>query len=812
MQKFYVISLIFLLLLSNPGFAVIFNDSINIYAVTTSGEGLVANLDLKIENGTGKIWSAVTPLVGTSTQQAERTAVHVAKNFFPGTNKYDFKYTISSDASVVEGPSAGAAMTLLTVAMLTNRDLPTNVSITGTINEDGSVGPVGGVFEKAKEASQTGVKLFLIPRGEAIQTVRLDGQVRSVNLLEYAPATWGLKVVEVETIDDALEFAFSNVEEIDVNTIAQEIVPDFVPEKIPIPEHLGSFKILTTNYLNETKQIVGEARNALAGTLLEDPDATSFLLSVLNDSEQTLSNAEILNEQNYLYSAANFGFLARVNAIVVKEIATNPDILRTDSTSLDLKVLELDKELNDFEKDLGGNIPKSGLEWFASAQQRFTYAKLTVQKLRTQEEIIVNGTEDDALRQRLEKIQDYAFAAAWLDVSKDFYSLSLESNGLVKPGDDFKPQADALISESETGLNSLELETPREDIQRRIDSAKIQSEKNWFEASFFDAASAKALVDAEKAVAEKSNEELRKLLEDKILEAENKIADSNANVGWPILFLDHAKYFLESAKYYDERELTVSSTNNLKSGMGLAFLASELFDATDSIVVAYSNKEIVQESTEVSRLPEKEDNFFLIGALLFFLAFSMVLLLLLLSYAGGNRQKQIMLETEIPRIRNLIRNSDEKFLRGEINSDEHSKLKQKYSNELNFLESQRRIRAEHVLAIDDYSSEIDSVNERLVALKKHFKEGILSKKEFADKSIDYLGKMENYKSRLGAELNFIEKQKELLKKINLDAMGSERILDKKSSVEKKSPAKKPSPQGKQIGPKWKTNPKNKKNN
>ena len=72
--------------------------------------------------------------------------------------------------------------------------------------------------------------------------------------------------------------------------------------------------------------------------------------------------------------------------------------------------------------------------------------------------------------------------------------------------------------------------------------------------------------------------------------------------------------------------------------------------------------------------------------------------------------------------------------------------------------------------------------------------------------------MENYKSRLGAELNFIEKQKELLKKINLDAMGSERILDKKSSVEKKSPAKKPSPQGKQIGPKWKTNPKNKKNN
>ncbi|HZX34190.1 MAG TPA: S16 family serine protease, partial [archaeon] len=166
MKKTFFALFLFLALVSSTALAVTEQGSMKIYAVTTEGQGLVATLSIEIEPGTGKIWSAVTPLVGTTTQNAERTAVNVAKKFSSEVSAHDYKFTISSNASIVEGPSAGAAMTLLLVSMLSDRQPPSNVSITGTINEDGSIGAVGGVFEKVREAGKTGVKLFLIPKGE----------------------------------------------------------------------------------------------------------------------------------------------------------------------------------------------------------------------------------------------------------------------------------------------------------------------------------------------------------------------------------------------------------------------------------------------------------------------------------------------------------------------------------------------------------------------------------------------------------------------------------------------------------------------
>jgi len=765
-------------LLFSPVFAVIEKDSIFIYAVTTQGEGLVAELTLEIEPGEGKIWSAVSPLVGTSTQNAERTAVQVSREYFTEVDNYDFKFTISSIASVVEGPSAGAAMTLLTISMLTDRPIPDSVSITGTINEDGSIGSVGGVFEKTREASETGVKLFLIPRGEAIQTVRLPEGVRSVNLLEYAPATWGLTVAEVSTIDDAISLAFSDIETIDVNTTAAGAIPDFVPDKIRVPSHLGSFKLLVTNYLEETRQIANEARTAMSSTLLEDPEVTSFLLSVLNDSEQTLSQAEILDEQNYLYSAANFGFLARVNAIIVREIANTPSILEKDSTAFDLRLLELQRELNTFENELSGNIPKEGAEWHASAQQRFTYSRVTVQRLLTEQEIIIGGDDGDEVRLSLEKLQDYAFAVAWLDVSKDFYALSLESSGLVRRSQDLENSMDSLIEQATNGLIEIEARegNERSDIRRRLECAIIEKEKNWLEASWFDAASAKALVEVESDIEGKDHGDLTRLLENKILEVESKIADSNVNVGWAVLFLDHAKYFHASAIYYNERDLTISSNNNLRSGLSLAYLSDELFDASIVVLTTYADVPIVEENGEIIKQKAAENELFLIGAVLFFFVFSLILLLVLIGYISSSRNK-LSLRKEIPRIQKLLKDADEKFYNGRIDAATHANLHDKYLGELSFLEAERKEKASHVLAVDDYSAEISSHKERMYALRRHFKEGIISKDEFLLKSRDYIGKISLMKKEMQEEMDAILKQKQHLKNLDLD-----KVVSKKSRL------------------------------
>ena len=64
-------------------------------------------------------------------------------------SEYDLVYTIKANATVIEGASAGAALAVATVAALTGKELNSSVMMTGTINHDGTIGPVGGIFEKA---------------------------------------------------------------------------------------------------------------------------------------------------------------------------------------------------------------------------------------------------------------------------------------------------------------------------------------------------------------------------------------------------------------------------------------------------------------------------------------------------------------------------------------------------------------------------------------------------------------------------------------------------------------------------------------
>ncbi len=632
------LALLFFAMLVHGAFAVVTEDSMKIYAVTTEGEGLIATLHLEIEPGEGKIWSAVTPLVGTSTQNAEKTAIKVARDFSNKVSSYDYKFTIDSPASVVEGPSAGAAMALLAISMLTDRNVPDNISITGTISEDGGVGPVGGVFQKAKEASKTGTRLFLIPKGEAIQTVKLPEGVKSINLPDYAQKNFGVKVVEVETIDEAIKLANSKIEDIDVNS-ASQAVPEFIPEKLVLENSLGSFKNLVTNYIAEAKQVEGEARNALSSSLLEDPSVSHNLLEILNSSEQTLSRAEILGEQNYLYSAANLAFLARVNAITVKEVSANPKLLEQNSEAFDLRLLELKRELETFRNDLDTQAPKGGIEWFASAQQRYTYAKNAVDSLTKNQTVVVGGTKEDNQAQAFGRIQEYALAVAWLDVSKDFYNLAMESTELAQRPAAFANSMDRPIADTEQNIKKIGDNALVEDIARRIDSAKLEKDANWFEASYFDAVSARALSEAELVTKEKSHDELRKMLLERITSVEKALASDGSDGGWATLYLDHAKYYLASANYYDERSLPTSASDNLKSGIGLAILANEVFAASKEIRAEYASlptSGISSGKAEGGNIKSIEipgsfaPGFVWIAAILFLIALILVLVLLIL--------------------------------------------------------------------------------------------------------------------------------------------------------------------------------------
>lgn len=127
--------------------------------------GGTADLFLEVKPGSGRIFIDSFPLTKLDTQISTRFANRIAcKQFELDCDNYDFFYTIQADSSIVGGPSAGAPAAVLTAAVM--KDLPFNesVSMTGTINSGGIIGPVGGTYAKVAAAQEQGITKVIVPK------------------------------------------------------------------------------------------------------------------------------------------------------------------------------------------------------------------------------------------------------------------------------------------------------------------------------------------------------------------------------------------------------------------------------------------------------------------------------------------------------------------------------------------------------------------------------------------------------------------------------------------------------------------------
>lgn len=99
----------------------------------------------------------------------------------------------------IDGPSAGALTTIALLALQRGDDLLEGVTMTGTINATGSVGPVGGIPEKVKGAGESGITKVLIPLGQRNSP---DSTGATVDVVQVGRAA-GVEVVEVGDIYEA---------------------------------------------------------------------------------------------------------------------------------------------------------------------------------------------------------------------------------------------------------------------------------------------------------------------------------------------------------------------------------------------------------------------------------------------------------------------------------------------------------------------------------------------------------------------------------------------------------------------------------
>lgn len=95
---------------------------------------------------------------------------------------YKFPVSVSIDTGQVGGPSAGLAFTLALIDELSPGELTGGraVAVTGTIDNEGKVGLVGGVAQKTVTARKAGAAAFLVPPDEASEAKAYAGKMRIV--------------------------------------------------------------------------------------------------------------------------------------------------------------------------------------------------------------------------------------------------------------------------------------------------------------------------------------------------------------------------------------------------------------------------------------------------------------------------------------------------------------------------------------------------------------------------------------------------------------------------------------------------------
>jgi len=105
--------------------------------------------------------------------------------------RFDFPVQVTIDTGKVAGPSAGLAFTLALLDDLSPGDITggRKVAVTGTIDIDGKVGPVGGVAQKTAAARRAGAIAFLVPPDEEHDARAHAGK---------------MKIMVIRTLDEAV--------------------------------------------------------------------------------------------------------------------------------------------------------------------------------------------------------------------------------------------------------------------------------------------------------------------------------------------------------------------------------------------------------------------------------------------------------------------------------------------------------------------------------------------------------------------------------------------------------------------------------
>jgi ATP-dependent Lon protease len=157
--------------------------------------------------GTGKL--ILTGQLGEVMKESAQTALTLAKIWTgDALEKTDLHVHVPAGATPKDGPSAGVAMFVSLVSLLTGRPVRSDVAMTGEVSLRGLVLPIGGVKEKTLAALRAGIRTVLLPRRNQKDMEDVPAEAREK-----------LEFVWLDRVEDAVRCAVGDPEPVQTRKV-----------------------------------------------------------------------------------------------------------------------------------------------------------------------------------------------------------------------------------------------------------------------------------------------------------------------------------------------------------------------------------------------------------------------------------------------------------------------------------------------------------------------------------------------------------------------------------------------------------------
>ena len=334
---------------SNPG--EIYQDTqsvvyknVTVYApaVATTEDGyvgVISTITVTIQNnGSGRVFVDTQPLTQVDMQGSARLAVKVASKLVSNDEEcninpdnYDYFFVVRTSSPIIGGPSAGGIMTVATISLLENWEMNNRTVMTGMINPDGSIGPIGGIPQKIDAAWSVGANRFLIPKGQSTYAqIIVDRSSwipvqRTVtkNVDEYVQEKgYDINVNEVSDINDALRYytGYNFSSDVSLDNISTET-------------YVNSMKPLASSLLDSAQEnydisidLFEESSIPNVGGFFSSDNYRNFVEGKINDGKKTLNDSEKWFEEKQYYTSTSKSFQSLIDSRFVKYACEYYDI------------------------------------------------------------------------------------------------------------------------------------------------------------------------------------------------------------------------------------------------------------------------------------------------------------------------------------------------------------------------------------------------------------------------------------------------------------------------------------------------------